>query len=296
MSSVQERWVQYAYGIALRRLQPWLVGKVAPSDELRAVHQKNTDTLSRIPSWIEDATLADSIFSYGLPASDRHKIDLPIGDALTYSDWMVDLGKTLKAPVRYLEIGVSVGKNFTQMAHALHPETMVAIDIEAINPTLSALLGTSTLVEEWPSPPDSLKKSKSSVYQFDPSVTDGEIRYISGDIWDFTTWTQLPKRPFNLVFSDALHTPEALRFEMDRLVHGGRLDPDEFFIFWDDLTGSMQRTFFGLSGILKRHFSEGQWTRRLVRINGWLGQNEGPHTVGMIHYQRHPNPQLEIQS
>jgi len=82
-----------------------------------------------------------------------------------------------------------------------------------------------------------------------------------------------------MVFSDALHTPKAILFEFEMLVKYNLLN-DKFVIVWDDLVGKMQNSFYK---IIRKY--DKQYNIKdiyLMNINGWVGQNEAPHTVGII--------------
>ena len=104
-------------------------------------------------------------------------------------------------------------------------------DIEEINPVLESQLQFLNR-EEWSTPSRSIKKGSSSMksYQFGNST----VRYMSADVWDENSWARLKGQKFNMVFSDALHTPKAILFEFEMLVKYDLLD-SQFIIFWDDL-------------------------------------------------------------
>ena len=57
---------------------------------------------------------------------------------------------------------------------------------------------------------------------------------------------------------------------------------DRFVIVWDDLVGKMQNSAFLCKIIRKYNAAFGIRDIYLVNVNGWVGQHEGPHTVGII--------------
>ena len=75
-----------------------------------------------------------------MPVRERAKLDLAINSEPTYTDVMAFLAGRLIAPVHYLEIGVSAGKTFYQMARVMKHGQLASFDIEELNPTLATLL------------------------------------------------------------------------------------------------------------------------------------------------------------
>ncbi|HLZ86103.1 MAG TPA: class I SAM-dependent methyltransferase, partial [Puia sp.] len=219
---------------------------------------------------------ARSYFQYGVPGFLKPVINKPIGNAPTYSDVMALLARRYLQRVNYLEIGVSVGKNFFQMLNALDNAQFSAFDIEEINPVLAKKLSPGPRLE-WDTPTGSIKKNKSSLSSY--TYRDKKVGYLSGDVWDVNSWSKLEGNRFNLVFSDALHTPKAILFEFEMLVKYRLLD-DRFVIVWDDLVGKMKNSFFK---IIRKYNKVYQIKDiYLLEINGWVGENEGPHSVGII--------------
>jgi len=236
----------------------------------------NRATLQSVDNWIDEEAFARSYFQYGVPGFLKPVINQPIGYAPTYTDVMVLLAKRYFQKINYLEIGVSVGKNFFQLLNALDNTQFSAFDIEEINPVLARRLSAGTRTE-WDTPGKSIKKNKSSLSQF--TYKTNTVNYISGDVWDANSWAKMEGNKFNLVFSDALHTPEAILFEFEMLVKYGLL-ADRFIIVWDDLVGKMQHSFFK---IIRKYNKVYQIKDiYLLEINGWVGKNEGPHSVGLI--------------
>ena len=246
------------------------------AEQMRPFIPRNRASLGEVGDWIDEEAFAKSYFQYGVPGFLRPVINKPVGDAPTYTDLMALIAAKHFDQVNYLEIGVSVGKNFFQMLNILPKASLTAFDIEEINPVLARFLSAEGRTE-WATPAKSIKKKASSLTKF--SYQQKQVAYLSADVWDTNSWARLQGQKFNLVFSDALHTPEAILFEFEMLVKYGLLD-QKFIIVWDDLVGKMQRSFFRI--IKKYNDVYGIKEVFLVDINGWVGENEGPHSVGII--------------
>ncbi|MBS1663151.1 MAG: hypothetical protein JST68_19065 [Bacteroidetes bacterium] len=247
------------------------------NDELIPYIRTNRISLQQVDDWIDEKAFSKSYFQYGVPEFLKPVLNKPIGDAPTYTDLMALLVERYLKKVNYLEIGVSVGKNYWQLLNALPQAKYTAFDIEEINPVLANRLvkGERT---EWDTPAKSIKKNRSSLSRF--SFNNKEVNYLSADVWDTNSWAKMEGNKFNLVFSDALHTPQAILFEFEMLVKYRLLDEERFIIVWDDLVGKMQNSFFKI--IRKYNAVYGIKDVYLLEINGWVGQNEGPHSVGII--------------
>jgi hypothetical protein len=245
-------------------------------EELAVPIRVNRASLQQVDNWIDEEAFARSFFNYGVPDFLKPLINKPISDDPTYTDLMTLIAKSHFKRVNYLEIGVSVGKNFFQLLNALDDAAFTGFDIEEINPVLARRLKPAARTE-WPTPPGSIKKNPSSLnaYTFDSK----KVTYLSADVWDANSWSRLEGNKFNLVFSDALHTPQAIMFEFEMLVRYGLLD-DRFVIVWDDLVGKMRNSFFKII----RKYNEVYKIKDiyLLGINGWVGRNEDPHSVGII--------------
>ena len=268
-----------------RRMRRWCdrrkAAKFFDQRQLRGIHEANRASLSKIKCWITDDVRRSSIFQYGLPDSIRHLIDLDIGSGVTYSDALASLAGRLRKPVRYLEIGVSVGKNFWQMTQRLHDAQLLGFDIEEINPTLREQFVTGP-VRTWPTMPDSLRRNDSSLTGLTRAGSTNRIRYLSGDVFDDASWEQLRGEKFNLIFSDAFHSPDALLREQDMLAKHGLLDDDELIMAWDDLEGGMRDAFESICRRLTRERRGTRCTRFVAPFKGWLGDNWGNHPVGFF--------------
>ena len=248
---------------------------------MASIHEANRVVLARIKEWIADDVWLSGICHYGLPPEARPLIDKDLGDDQTYSDALISLVPRLRRPVRYLEIGVSVGKNFLQMADSLTGAALLGFDIEEINPVLG---GQFDLVarRDWPTMAASLKKTPSSMTSFLQRGGSNTIDYLCGDIFDRGSWQQLSGRQFNLLFSDAFHSPEALRNECEMWLALDLLDRQEVIIMWDDLHGDMEVAYREVCQRLAKERPACQQRSFIVPLNGWLGGNEPHHCVGFF--------------
>jgi hypothetical protein len=247
-----------------------------PGDQMELIKKENRSSLSLIDDWIDETAFSRSCFKYGVPDFIKTEINKPIGEAITYTDLMLLISRNYFSSINYLEIGVSVGKNFFQLINAHANGSFTGFDIEEINPVLEKRL-TFKSREEWETPSKSIKKSHSSfkTYQFN----DTEVSYLSADVWDENSWAKLKGNKFNMVFSDALHTPKAILFEFEMLVKFDLL-ADNFVIIWDDLVGKMKNSFFKIIRKYDRKYEIKEVY--LLNINGWIGEHESAHSVGVI--------------
>jgi hypothetical protein len=246
------------------------------------IMRQNRATLGLVPRWISDADYLGSIFHYGLPAHVRPFIDGYIGDETTYSDVIAYFANLLTAPVRYLEIGVSVGKNFLQLLHYLRNAELVGFDIEDINPTLERFLEKRGQVE-WETQPDSLRKRPSRFTEYAFPRNNNRARYLAGDVFDAQSWERLKGEKFNLVFSDAYHSGEALIAEWEKIKALDLLEPREFTMIWDDLHGpEMQGAFERIAREMQARYGVLPEDCGGGLCRGWLGPQEGHHTVGIV--------------
>src|SRR3954471_6389908 len=127
---------------------------------LERAHEQHRLLLAAVPQWVSDETLRTSVFRYGIPEEIRELIDRDVGAGISYTDALACLAGTLKKPVRYLEIGVSVGKNFWPMIHHVGDGRAVAFDIEEMTPVLRGLLVPQS-AQTWATMPGSMKKTHS---------------------------------------------------------------------------------------------------------------------------------------
>lgn len=244
--------------------------------DINAAIKKNRESLDQVDNWIDEEAFKRSWFQYGVPDFIRDDINKKINASQTYTDIMLVIARKYFPEINYLEIGVSVGKNFFQLMNAFSGAKMTGFDIEEINPVVERRLVMKNMAE-WTTPANSIKKNNSSLKTYD--YQDNQVQYICADVWDQNSWSKLEGNKFNLVFSDALHSSEAILFEFEMLVKYKLLD-EKFVIIWDDLVGKMKTAFFKI--IKKYHEQYNIQDVYLLNINGWIGEHEGPHSVGII--------------
>tara|TARA_B100001057_G_scaffold501275_1_gene623020 strand:- start:25667 stop:26515 length:849 start_codon:yes stop_codon:yes gene_type:complete len=195
---------------------------------------------------------------YGIQRRIYDQIDKKISMYPTYSDFIVFLiEKIFKENVNYLEIGVSVLKNFLQINHNISNSNLVAYDINEINPMFANLSAEA--------------KNKNILNYFTGSVlnvndsSEFKIRY---------------SNKFDFIFSDALHTPEAIRSEYELIIKDSL--SKNFVIYYDDLD------FQGLEvEFSKIKFDISKNKKQKIyfytfSIFGWIGEHEKLHKNGII--------------
>jgi hypothetical protein len=264
-----------------RAVNHWQQTRWLDRAKMAEFHQQNLASMARIPTWIDAEAMRNSVFEYGVPDFIRPLIDLSMGQGSTYTDAMLALSGQLRKAVAYMEIGVSVGKNFFQMAESLRESSLMGFDIEEISPVLQSQYPLISKIE-WSTAAGSLKKSRSSLGEFSQSGRGNRISYLSGDVFDEESWRHLQGRKFNLVFSDAFHSPEALLVEHEMLVRHGLLDDDELIMMWDDLGGGMTDAFQKVSRALRKSRRKGGSVSFVTLLKGWLGDNWEDHQVGFF--------------
>src|ERR1051325_6474562 len=121
-----------------------------PAEALLPYLRTNRLSLEKVTDWVDEDALKQSVFDYGVPDFIRPLLNRPIGDALTYTDIMSYIANRYFPDLSYLEIGVSVGKNFFQMLESCQRGRFVGFDIEEIYPVLARFLDVQSR-EEWPS-------------------------------------------------------------------------------------------------------------------------------------------------
>ena len=244
--------------------------------EISSAIQTNRETLQYVGNWIDEKAFKESWFQYGVPDFIREDINRKINDQPTYTDLMLAMSDKYFTHLNYLEIGVSVGKNLFQLMNAHEKADFTGFDIEDINPVIERKL-VLTGTNKWNTPPDSIKKSNSSFKTY--SFRQNRVNYLCADVWDLNSWARLEGNKYNLVFSDALHTPEAILFEFEMLAKFKLLD-EQFIIVWDDLVGQMKKSFYK---IIRKYYETYRIKEiYLLPINGWVGEHEKAHSVGII--------------
>jgi hypothetical protein len=247
----------------------------------KSIIQNNRGFLAAISNWVPVGLLENSVFRYGVNPSVEPLLNLPIGADPTNADLLGYFASRHSRQGHYLEIGVSVGKTFWQMINSADQFDCWAFDIEELNPVLMKELVLVSRVE-WQTPFSSIKKTPSSFSTFLYEKTRRQIHYICADVFDPHAWSFLKDIPFNIVLSDALHTPEALDFEWEMLLKANCLSKDALLIIWDDLDAEMRHWFFRKKSTMASQLHVPINQIGTFYMNGWLGSREFPHRFGCL--------------
>lgn len=233
---------------------------------------KNRKLLKYIKTFKSKSLISESKDNYGLTSRGYELVDEDINLRLTYIDLIPYLCRYISNEIIYVEIGVSVLKNFYCVANNLTSSKMFAFDINRINPIIEEKFNNKKQISD-----------QSTSYIFNSNL----ITYVEGDVYnskDLQELLGLSKKP-NFIFSDADHTPEGLINEYNNF-YSKCLD-ENFIIYFDDLNSEMFSTFIDIyNDIAKKRHNVKAHT---FAINGWLGDNENLHKNGII-------SNLDIQS
>lgn len=253
-------------------------------NKLKGIVSSNRKSLNVINTWITGETLKSSIYNYGIPENLVEKINKDIGEELTYSDIMLYLSSYIKN-INYLELGVSCGKNFYQVINFLENSNITGVDIEEINPNLEELIGNGSIISSWMSDNNfvSMKLSPSSLKEYKIEESRNLVNYYSADIWDEFLWKKLSEKKFNLIFSDAFHSEEALIHEYKMMKEFDLID-EEFVIIYDDLHyGSMKKTVQDIATDFSNTRNQ-KFDLKFFLVNGWCGVHESKHEIGILYH------------
>jgi len=267
---------------------------------LKVISNWNHMTRSSVPRWIqrEEWEIPASKFSYGLPEFalelvNRHTGNIPIQHDLI-SLLAVALHNKLenRQPLKYLEIGVSVGKClYTQMQFLNHydiPSEIYALDIESINPSFARLLNKEIsypFATHSSTIDNAMQEGGVSVFQLTQDKTDGFLIYCAGDEFAEQTWTNLAKlnNQYNLILSDACHTGKAVLHEFDNLLKYNMIYKEHFAVVWDDCSGEIENAFHNIANDIARHLENQQSICKVILgVPGWLGEHEGFHNTCIL--------------
>lgn len=229
------------------------------------LYKANRETLSRIPQWLRPEDLPNSLWRYGVPEQwDSGTQGLgntglnEIETEPTYSDLIAFIAHQTP-DLRYLEIGVSAGKNFLQICENVPGEAFVGLDVERLNPVLAEAVGTFTEAPQGALQMVETLSGQSTQVTLTLSQA-GKIAYLRGDQFNPQTWAVLRGQSFNFVFSDGVHSPKAVRQELFFLQQNGLIDTSgPFTMYWDDLVNvDMQSAFNDCAEELKSVFKGGR--------------------------------------
>jgi hypothetical protein len=246
--------------------------------DLEPAVRRNRVSLALMPHWLDDEVYEASIFHYGLPPHIRSFIDEPIDDSPTYSDVIAYLAGQIPN-LSYLELGPSIGKNLFQVAKAVQNAELVAVDIEDINPILEKQLTQRMPAETWQTTAGSKRTASSTRTSY--LLDSNRVDYMAGDLFDKATWERLRGRKFNLIFSDAFHSPEALDMEWENIARLDLLAEGPFAVVWDDLTSAAMRDAFYRIAAAIQHRRPSVLVS-LELFQGWVGKRERLHPIGIV--------------
>lgn len=246
--------------------------------------------------WIDQQVWSAAYYNYGLPHYVFHLMNSFVGAKPIQADIVSLMAAQVGSPVRYLEIGVSVGKTFWVQANQITNGVMIGLDIEYINPRLKALFAPEAVVETWVTQDLSPTSNPGGTYASlragainqvtkYAGPNNNQIMYIAADEFDRKAWQALSniKLAINLVLSDAMHNAEALLYEWDMLTEFSVLNHTDFIMIWDDLNAEfMEEAWHQI--VLKAQL---QWApmplySKLFMVGGWIGQHEHLHKTGVL--------------
>jgi hypothetical protein len=252
--------------------------------EPKAISQcilKNRATLREVRNWIDESAYSSSQFNYGISELERPFANANIGPQMTHADVLVYLTTFFSNPPSYLEIGVSVGKNFLQIMNSVKTAGITGFDIEEINPALARTLDKLNR-SEWPVGPTSLKIGRSSLTQFVHRPSGNEVRYLAGDVYDEQAWERLRGNEFSIIFLDVLHLPELPMHEWDMIEDLDLLSRGEFVLVCNNLGGTMSLAFQRVADRVRRHLATDDLVCFEVPLRGSFGAYKWYQHVGFI--------------
>jgi len=252
------------------------------------VYAKNRQTQRAVSEWMSTRVLDNSLWRYGIPRNDLLERLNRVDREITYTDVLSFLSTFLIRP-RYLEIGVSAGKNFYQMSKQLHDALLVGLDIEDISPVLEGLYTHGRSV--WKSADvypfvryDGQTVGREfSLTEYSQPENGNRVLYLSGNKFESQLWKSLSGMSFNLVFSDACHTPESLETELDFMMESNLIDTSEFIMMWDDVSEDLSPSVIRATEILSQRFPKNSPYAAVVDIHGTYGGSaRGLHTIALF--------------
>ena len=247
----------------------------------KAIVDVNRSSLRQVDTWIDEQALSRSPVRYGILDAHYRAIDRIPDPFLNLTDYICYFAS--KTPdLRYLEIGLSVGRNLWQVMHSCKGATLFGLDMDNLYPVVrSRLQPISRRII--PTQHKSVRIGEPQMEEFHHSATSNSICILSGDEFDGNVWSTLQGKKFNLLFSDAMHTPDALLYEWGKLQSLQLLDPEGFTMIWDDLQAKgMPGAFETICRDACRNMGMRSDQCALLHVPGWIGRHELPHRVGII--------------
>ena len=260
-----------------------------------AVYAKNRETLRAIANWIRADAMSRSLWRYGVPiqlaspiAGSVDRIPLnEIESEVTSPDLLAFIAKLSLPKLSYLEIGVSVGKTLLQLNDQVSGASFVGIDIEEIYPIIREHFDTCEEIWRAESPysvetlSNGMVNKTATALRLESRRFGNTLEYVSADQFNDDTWARLKGRRFNLIFSDGVHSPEALRAELQFLIKHDLIDRDGLVMLWDDLAHpDMQAAFVDNAKTLCQMFHRGEEAFSLYHLRGsYCDYDSGGHSV-----------------
>ena len=258
---------------------PWAYLTRAPS-RFATVYANNRKLLKSVTSWISPQALNGSLWRYGVPVEwdaaqhgAMNRSGLPDVDSeITSADLLAFIASQFQ-DLRYLEIGVSVGKTFLQICDQFRSAQIVGLDVEDVNPALLSRFHQPQVTWRAPTPYEvETLSGQRAIKHATMTALSSTVHYLSADQFRDDTWQRLAGRKFNLVFSDGVHSAAALRTELLFLLKYNLIDGERFAMFWDDLWGDdMQSAFLDCAKTLCSRFGRGDDAIALFTLHGSYG-------------------------
>lgn len=224
--------------------------------ELLEIINKNRTYLKTIKKFLSEDSYAQN--DYGVQRRIYNNLEKEIVKIPTYSDLLIFFIKKLfNNKVNYLEIGVSVLKNYLQINNGVSDSNIVGFDINDLNPNFINL--------------NKIQKNNNNLIYFKGNVLSKE---------DAEKFNETFKDKFDLVFSDALHEPEAIRSEYELIIKNNL--KNKFLIYYDDLDfAGIEDELGKIRKDLENNLDE-SINFYTLNIYGWIGQHEKLHKNGIL--------------
>ncbi|TLD71700.1 hypothetical protein FEM03_06055 [Phragmitibacter flavus] len=206
----------------------------------RRIMREVRSVINKDVNWMDYGSWNRSLWGYGIPESALKHVNSIIGQSVIYTDLFCLLSLNLSS-VRYLEIGVSAGKNLLTMLNFLGSAKIVGLDVEEMSGRLRALCegsslgvpeGEATSFRDWRGNENSISSGRED---FATDSRGNEFSYVRGDKLKPGTWNLLGGMKFSLIFSDALHVPKSIISELDFIIKNEMLS-NELIYVWDDVS------------------------------------------------------------
>lgn len=226
---------------------------------------RNRLILLGLKNFIVEELLLNSKDKYGI-RNNTKAINKFLGFRLTNIDLIQVLSKELGTKICYVEIGVSVMKNFYLLANHLENSQMFAFDINPIYEPIEKKLFR-------------IDHNLSNLYKFNSNT----IHYFEGDVHnddDLERFSDILNSGVNFIYSDADHSEKALLKEFDYF-YKNKLDKN-FFIYYDDVNSSTFPAIKNIMKSLKQIKGNDNLKFYTFLINGWMGKNENQHRNAII--------------